>query len=149
MTEKQVEKEYREVVGQISRQIPGETNNFDLDLIGSRIFGFKFRGVFAADRLPELNRGHSCIANTDPSDLPGTHWIALARSNSDKIYFYDSFGRSPKKLMPMLKRRYRGKKILYDTKDKEQELDETNCGARALAWIYLFYKLGPEAVLKI
>ena len=35
-----------------------------------------FLGVFASDELPSNPRG-VLISNTDPSHLPGTHWIAI------------------------------------------------------------------------
>ena len=35
-----------------------------------------FLGVYSSDRLPTNRRGLP-ISNTDPSHLPGTHWIAI------------------------------------------------------------------------
>jgi hypothetical protein len=51
-----------------------------------------FQGVFSADTLPENPR--LLVCNTDPSNRPGTHWIAICVSNGRGEYF-DSFGRKP------------------------------------------------------
>ena len=40
----------------------------------------RWLGVFASDELPDLNREirpWCLILNTDPTDQPGTHWLAL------------------------------------------------------------------------
>ena len=52
-----------------------------------------FLGVYSSDRLPTHRRG-LFISNTDPSHLPGTHWIAIYNDGQHGEYF-DSFGREP------------------------------------------------------
>lgn len=60
----------------------------------------EFIGVFAADEIPTQSSEHSVcfIANTDPSTLPGTHWVAFVIFNnavgahSHTTYFFDSYG---------------------------------------------------------
>ena len=51
-----------------------------------------FDGVFSVDNLPE--DPHLLVCNTDPSDKPGRHWIAIYIEN-DRGDFFDSFGRRP------------------------------------------------------
>ena len=38
-----------------------------------------FRGVFPSDKLPQTIEKYPCgsVANTDPSNKPGTHWVAF------------------------------------------------------------------------
>ncbi|MCG8432192.1 MAG: hypothetical protein MJA29_13605, partial [Candidatus Omnitrophica bacterium] len=50
-----------------------------------------FLGVFPSDELPEVTERPCCfIANTDASDAPGEHWIAMY---FDKyIEYFDSYG---------------------------------------------------------
>ena len=55
----------------------------------------KFLGVFASDKLPDINSFTfpcSFIANTDPAHLPGTHWVAFYLPSANKSEFYDSYG---------------------------------------------------------
>ena len=55
-------------------------------------------GVFARDKLPDLNRGiwPSClILSTDPTDQPGTHWLSLYAPSASSIELWNSFGNSP------------------------------------------------------
>ena len=45
-----------------------------------------FCGVFPSDKLPQTIEKYPCgiVANTDPSDKPGEHWIALFISIEQK-----------------------------------------------------------------
>ena len=55
------------------------------------------KGVFPADKLPRhVNSFPSAyVCNTDPSDLPGKHWVVFWFQSPTKAEFYDSFGRLP------------------------------------------------------
>ena len=55
----------------------------------------KIGGATAAkDQQPCCYRARSFIVNTDPSTLPGHHWVAFVvfADRSSVIYFFDSFG---------------------------------------------------------
>lgn len=56
---------------------------------------FNFIGVFAADEIPiqcgKLNYPLGFIVNTDPSNEPGTHWVAFYFYNVSMYEFFDSF----------------------------------------------------------
>ena len=53
----------------------------------------EFGGVFPADCLPIKIDKKLYIMNTDPSDLPGKHWVAMF--TGDKPEFFDSLGNPP------------------------------------------------------
>ena len=54
-----------------------------------------FRGVYSIDTLPTNGRG-LMVVNTDPSDRPGTHWIAIyVDSEGIRGEYFDSLGREP------------------------------------------------------
>ena len=54
------------------------------------------RGVFPSDKLPIVSEYPSTlIANTDPHDQPGTHWIAMYFVTPDESEFFDSYGFPP------------------------------------------------------
>lgn len=53
-----------------------------------------FLGVFASDKLPSLQKNTCFVANTEPSSLPGAHWVCFYID--DKCHFFDSYGRDPK-----------------------------------------------------
>lgn len=62
-------------------------------------------GVLACDQLPTKPIRYPCmgIVNTDPSDLPGKHWLAFYITKDKQGYFFDSFGNSPDKFSPEIK----------------------------------------------
>lgn len=54
-----------------------------------------FLGVFPSDKLPSVKlQTFSMVANTDPSDRPGTHWVAI-HVNNGKAEYFDSYGLEP------------------------------------------------------
>lgn len=54
------------------------------------------QGVFPRDKLPIVNKYPSgLIANTDPHDQPGTHWIAMYFISPWESEFFDSYGSPP------------------------------------------------------
>ncbi|KAK3741851.1 hypothetical protein QZH41_018850 [Actinostola sp. cb2023] len=60
-----------------------------------------FLGVFPADRLPSTRRpGTGLIANTDLSDQPGTHWVAMYLDDDGQAEFFDSYGQTPHSYHP-------------------------------------------------
>ena len=57
-----------------------------------------FSGVYACDELIsiEINKyPKSFVVNTDPIELPGTHWIAIYFNEQMKGEFFDSYGNHP------------------------------------------------------
>ncbi len=55
-----------------------------------------FLGVYPRDLLPEMKqRPASIIINTDPSYLPGRHWLAFYIDKNGVGFFFDSYGKSP------------------------------------------------------
>jgi hypothetical protein len=58
-----------------------------------RVCRTSFQGVFSRDTLPSKPR--LLICNTDPSDKPGQHWIAIYVDKNLRGEFFDSFGRHP------------------------------------------------------
>ena len=54
-----------------------------------------FDGVFSVDTLPD--RPRLLVANTDPSNEPGRHWVCI-RIEDGRGEFFDSFGRRPNAL---------------------------------------------------
>ena len=54
-----------------------------------------FQGVYSSDTLPSYPR--LLISNTDPSNKPGRHWIAIYVDENGRGEYFDSFGRPPDK----------------------------------------------------
>lgn len=104
----------------------------DLNLMGRKLFGNNFRGVFPKDKQPKLKRGQSIIVNLDASTEPGSHWIAKYNSGG-KDWVYDSYGR--KNIVK------EGEKVKVSEEEKQKKT-EKNCGPRSLAWLMTVYKYG-------
>ena len=56
-----------------------------------------FRGVYACDTLPKeiLPRLSALVVNTDPSDQPGQHWVAIYLTRNGVCEYFDSYGKHP------------------------------------------------------
>ena len=54
----------------------------------------RFDGVFSSDHLPTKPR--LLVSNTDPSDMPGEHWVAIYVDDDGRYgEYFDSLGRRP------------------------------------------------------
>jgi len=53
-------------------------------------------GVFPSDRLPKsMPKSSAIVVNTDPSDKPGTHWVAIFKNVDGTVDYFDSYGFKP------------------------------------------------------
>jgi hypothetical protein len=108
-----------------------------------------FLGVFSQDFDKDILKKHKqcCLLfNTSPSWKEGEHWLALWKEN-DKLYTYDSFGRNPERLTPILNKNLGGNVIYED--EKEQENHEMKCGQRSITWLLCCCKFGIENAITI
>lgn len=99
-----------------------------------------FLGVFAADKIP-LERmknlqTFSLIANTDPSNLPGQHWVAFMRKNGND-FFFDSYGMKPSSHFPPW-RHFDG--WSHNTMDLQQDESDV-CGDYCIFFFLIFSSL--------
>lgn len=70
------------------------TNDIVSFIKTDRVCSQMFQGVFSCDTMPTKPRLFIC--NTDPSNLPGEHWIAIyVDANTHRGEYFDSFGRKP------------------------------------------------------
>lgn len=54
-----------------------------------------YQGALPCDQLPDPTRlptPFGFIVNTDPSDLPGRHWLGVWVASPQRVEWYDSFG---------------------------------------------------------
>lgn len=128
--------------------IIGNTTTYQgqLDELASKLFGKRYKGSHSSDRIPHLTNKQCAIINLDPHDLPGSHWVAIYK-DSDELCVYDSFGRKTSQILPSAKEG-NGKTVDADY-DAEQKIKESNCGARALAWLVYIDEYGAKEALKI
>ena len=89
-------------------------------------------GVFASNDVPSLRKLNSAlIVNFDPSNLPGSHWVAVFR-NRGPIEYFDSFGQPPPKdIFPQLARN-----CIYNSVAIQGDYSSA-CGHHSLTYIML------------
>jgi hypothetical protein len=125
----------------------GETEDSQLLAAGKRLIGRGFMGVYASDEIPDFPRNGNayCIVNVDDHTKPGSHWLAVAKQGRC-VYLYDSFGRAPNQILPALEPKLAGQGLAMMAKKSrpEQRRDQSDCGARSLAWLLLFKRFGPR-----
>ena len=140
------EKLYNLKLKEIETYYTGDKTTYlgQLEGVGKKLLGVKFKGVFPSDKIPQLNDlSPYCILNLDKSGEPGSHWIALAKMRNGNTLFYDSFGRDGVKLIPNV--RYSGNgRIINTERDSEQRVSQTNCGARCIGFLCIFDEWGED-----
>jgi hypothetical protein len=121
------------------------TYSDELEKVGKKLLGNRFVGVYAADEVPKMKNGDMAIANLDKRNMPGSHWISIAKQDG-KLHVYDSFGRKSAKIIPDIM----GKGAVLDADyDAEQDVKEDNCGQRSLAWLFVFQQFGKKLAMLI
>lgn len=162
--EQEAENLYNLVLEEIIYPMVGKRVTFDKDLTkaGFKLFGCNYMGTFASDQIPAIGKipgTHKSvttsnvseksplylIANLDDSNMPGSHWVALAFDvRTKKIWVYDSFGRKTGDILPQLAKQFGKNNLRMADDDAEQKLTEDDCGARCLAFLYIFDRHGSD-----
>ncbi|KAL3099239.1 hypothetical protein niasHT_030379 [Heterodera trifolii] len=67
-----------------------------------------YLGCFPCDKIPnKINKYPSTlVANNDPSNKEGTHWVAMFIVDDKTVYYFDSFGRLPNSCISHFLRNY-------------------------------------------
>ena len=135
---------YNQSLTIIEEIIPGETDEDILQRIGNELFAHQFIGVYASNEIKniKMNNNDMAIVNLARRGQQGSHWVGIVKVKHRSI-IYDSYGRNSDGFRFNIPLR-------TDTEyDPEQTLNEENCGARVLAWLWTFYRLGANASLMI
>lgn len=136
IAEKLYKKYFKKIV-----KIMGNKSTYDNELktIGNKLFDNNFVGVYPSDKIPHLKPKQFIIGNLDKSNQPGSHWIGIVKDKKG-LLIYDSFGRKSIKIIPSIYKQY---KNIVDTEyDKEQKVEEYNCGQRVLSFLMVYFNKG-------
>ena len=130
---------YNKVLVKIEKIIgSGSTSDVQLLDLCNKLFGQRFKGVYAFDDTFELKHSEMAIFNLDTKKQPGSHWCAVVKDKRHYIT-YDSFGRNIN-----LK-----KNNIMTEDDPEQNINESNCGQRSVAWLVVVSVKGIKTALTI
>ena len=71
----------------------------ETNIISKLLKNFKcFKGVYPLDKLPDIIKlPINIIINTDPSYMPGEHWVSLSINKDCYGEYFDSLGLPPLK----------------------------------------------------
>ena len=94
----------------------------------------RFAGVFSADTLPEIAPGQCLVCNTDPSSLPGKHWISIFRG-THAVEYFDPLGKAPE--TGPIREYFHGKNYVFNSMPV-QSSDSELCGLFCV--FFLFYR---------
>lgn len=135
---------YRKILRDVVVPHLGNTTTYsrDLDTFCRYMLGKRWAGVYPGDQVPQLGKGECCVANLDPADKPGSHWVALVRRRDGRLQYYDSFGRPYADTLG----RVAGDpgRLADNDGDAEQRVDELNCGARCVAYLLVCQSWGDD-----
>ena len=151
-TEAVAEQMFRKYKKQFIKKMgSGSTTDAQLDEQGKRLFGKQYIGAYPQDQAPLGRTGRYAIVNTDVTNGPGVHWVAMYLTPKT-VYAFDSFARPSASLLKTLTKNAKGKKIKIidsDKSDQEQFGSTSICGQLCLAWLCTVQKLGVRAAIKI
>ena len=145
MAEHLFKKYKKEVINDLGKKALSDTQ---LNKIGKQMFGDKYIGTFAQDKLPSTS-GYF-IVNTDTSKHINTnksHWIGIYQTEKC-MYVYDSFGRRTQFILPIVFNKTK-KKIVDSKHDPEQFKYTELCGHLSMAWLCVVKDLGIRQALTI
>ena len=111
----------------------------------------RFKGVFSVDNFDKVEftkgKDFGIIVNTDKSDQPGEHWVALYIDNPSSIMYYDSYGDKPsKEFMKTLKRLVEKidnnlyMKLKYNLVKHQSDVGDYDCGFYAMNALLNMFK---------
>ena len=124
------------------------TDNEQLEIIATSLLPKKFKGVYSQDTVPDKPGYY--IVNTDLYGKPGVHWVGVVITRQ-RVYVWDSFGRSSNKLLKALSKNSKiANKLIVDADyDPEQKISEMLCGQISLAWLLTVDEVGIKNALKV
>ena len=138
-------KEYQQLLMMLEDMLRSEsTSNIDIDNICNYIFN-DYIGTFPADQMPKKIKNNQCfILNTDSSTSANKcgHWVSFIKLNN-KLYYYDSYLRSPAELSKFWKDI---KLYPINKTDRDESVNELNCGPRSIAVLIIIKMYGLRAL---
>ena len=97
-----------------------------------------FKGVFPINKVttiqPKKEEYVTFIANLQPDNLPGNHWVAVRRTNEYCGFYFDSYGRLPPPEIQMWLTK-NSSKWTYNFLRIQNTKDVSACGYLCIAFV--------------
>ena len=127
----------------------GITNAQQLTDYCRELFGLRYHGTYASDRLPTLTKERPyAIVNNKTVASGGEHWVGIVLSEDGAYIAFDSYGRDIKSLIPSLYK-HTGGYIRETDNDVDETAEQQDCGSRCAAWLRLFDEYGEDVAMMI
>jgi hypothetical protein len=128
------------------------TTDRQLNIIGNKLFGNQYLGTYSQDNLPfhKIKNNNFAIINTDIAGKSGTHWVALYFT-AKKVYIWDSYGRSSKKLLPIFTKQLKTRKLKFidSDPDEDQSYKSEICGQLCISIMLTIKDVGVVNAMKV
>ena len=108
-------------------------NSLELLQIGRSLLSSWFLGVYALDEIPNNLESCGFIVNTQPSVLPGSHWISII-VHKGSCYIFDPLGQPPASHLTSQLHRRGITQIDYNSVQDQNAFTNT-CGLHALYFL--------------
>lgn len=115
------------------------TNDLEWMVSSDKILRKNVHGIYPSDMMPTLDfsKGFGLIANTDESDRPGQHWLAVFIPNKGPPEFFDPLAFPPIHYVDHFENFLvnRGPQYKFNTQ-KVQSDESTQCGLFCIYYLY-------------
>jgi hypothetical protein len=95
-------------------------------------------GTFPCDMLPSMvDHPAALVINTDPSTMPGSHWVAIYVDSGGRGEYFDSYGDAPENVecVKFLNTNCRGGRNWIFSKKELQAMDSNVCGQYCVGFL--------------
>lgn len=149
--ESEMEAEFRKLVPKYHKLLgKGGTDNVQLDALGKKMFKGEWVPALCQRTYPLTLHGKRSFSIVNNDSGKGEHWLAVYRTPKT-LYVYDTFGRAPGIIVPVLRDRAKKNGIGYKANDRDAEQTDSqeDCGARCFAWLECVQRFGAASAMKI
>jgi hypothetical protein len=112
----------------------------------SSLFGKKWQPVTISSEYVYRPNKLTIVNTSYKPHTRGSHWVSVATDNQNNLFFFDSYGRDARQIMPHFIARLPKTVTVVETENDMEQIGTTsqNCGQQSIAWLIVYHIVGSE-----